>query len=361
MVEDLPAELVRRFAAALQKKLKLKPAVESEFEYGLREAGMAAPVPVEGSALRIRPRDPVRKAAALALTRHVRLMRWHVPGSRLGINPECLHDMRVSVRRLRAILRLFREALPPATAAKVAEELKWLGQSLGAVRDLDVHLQECPAMRRRLPEAERTAADACRSEMSRRRDRAYAALRHDLASPRFRALKKSCRDLIRTLRRPTAAGSRRIAEEGASWLRPELGRILKAGRAIAADTPDAALHRLRVRCKRLRYASETLRDLYGKPVTKMARRLAALQDVLGAHQDAVTAQALIGRAMAETGAATPGGVDVAYALGLCAAGWREEQRSRRAAFDKAWEAFDRKKARRAFLKAIAQGSVKEIA
>ncbi len=343
-----------RFTCALRRALKLKPANGSTFEYALREAGLTVPVPVEGPALRIRPRDTVRKAAARALTLHFRRLLWHVPGTRLGINPECLHDMRVSVRRLRAILRLFRDFLPPATAAKVAEELKWLGQSLGAVRDLDVHLQKCASRLGRLPEAERAASEDCRQAMSRRRERACDVMCRDLRSSRFGALKKACLDLIRMLRRPAAAGSAAIAAEGASLMESELKRILKAGRGIAADTPAEELHRLRVRCKRLRYACETLREVYGKPVAKMARRLAALQDVLGAHQDAAAAQALIERAMAESASASPDGAEVAHALGRCAAGWREEQLARRAAFPATWKAFDRKKACRSFRGALRQ-------
>jgi CHAD domain-containing protein len=348
------AESLMRFASDLRRALKLKPAKESTFDYALREAGLTVPVPVEGPALRIRPRDTVRQAAARALTLHFRRLLWHVPGTRLGINPECLHDLRVSVRRLRAILRLFRDFLPPATAAKLAEELKWLGQSLGSVRDLDVHLQECAALLGRLPEAARAASEPCRRAMSRRRERAYDAMCRELRSPRFGALKSACRDLIRRLRRPAAAGSAAIAAAGASLMESELKSILKAGRGIAADTPAGTLHRLRVRCKRLRYACETLREVYGKAVAKMARRLAALQDVLGAHQDAVAAQALIERAMAESASATPDGVEVAYALGRCAAGWREEQLARRAAFPATWKAFDRKKVCRSFRRALRQ-------
>jgi inorganic triphosphatase YgiF len=346
-----PVEALTRFAAGLRRALKLKPARESKFEYALRAAGLSLPVPAAGPALRIRPRDTVRRAAARALARHLRGLLWNAPGARLGVNPECLHDMRVSARRLRAVLRLFRGHLPPATAAKLAEELKWLGQSLGAVRDLDVHLQECAALRRRPGIA--PASDACHAEMNRRRERAYKTLHGDLRNARFRAIPRACRDLIRRLRRPTAAGRATIASRGAEWLRRDLGKILKAGRAIAADTPAAALHRLRIRCKRLRYDCETLRDLYGKPVSKMARRLAALQDVLGAHQDAVAAQALIERAAAESSAA-PDAPALSPAFVCCAAAWREEQLARRAAFPEAWRAFDRKKPRRAFLKVLRQ-------
>lgn len=344
-------ESLTAFASDLRRSLKLKAANESKFEYGLRDAGLSAPVLAEGSSLRIRPGDSVHKAAARTLAKYFHRMLWHVPGTRLGINPECLHDMRVSVRRLRAILRLFRSALPPHATGELAEELKWLGQSLGTVRDMDVHIQECSVMLGRLPEAQRKAADKCRCEIGRRREQAYDALRRDLCSPRFKALQKDCNHLIRSLRRPVVDGGGEIEVEGALVMASELRSILNAGRAIVDATPDELLHRLRVRCKRLRYACDTLSGLYGKPVLKMARRLAELQDVLGGHQDAVAVQALIERTIAESASATAC-LDVAFALGRCAACWQEEQRVRRAVFPDAWQAFDRKKARRSFLTAL---------
>jgi len=343
-------ESLNRFASDLRRRLKLKLAKESEFDFGMREAGLAVPVLDEGPALRIRARDSVRQAAARALTRHFRRMLWHEPGTRLGINPECLHDMRVSVRRLRAILRLFCDHLPPVSTAKLSAELKWMGQSLGAVRDLDVHLQGCSEMQRLMPEAERKAAGTCRSEMVRRRDRAYENLRRDLRSHRFKTMRKAYRELIRRLRRPMAAGGGTIEVEGRSLIGAELRRILKAGRTITAETPSEILHRLRIRCKRLRYACESLSDLYGKPAAKLARRLAALQDALGAYQDAVAAQTLIEHALAENTATPACGFDAANALRNCAAIWREEHSVRRAVFPKAWNAFDRKKLGRTFLK-----------
>ena len=48
-------------------------------------------------------------------------------------------------------------------------------------------------------------------------------------------------------------------------------------------------HRLRIRCKRLRYAIEFTGDLYGGDVKRYARQVASLQDELGLIQDAETA------------------------------------------------------------------------
>src|SRR5581483_10955800 len=59
------------------------------------------------------------------------------PGVRRG-DPDAVHDMRVALRRLRSTLHTFRPALDTARTEPLREELKWLGQVLGAVRDNDV-------------------------------------------------------------------------------------------------------------------------------------------------------------------------------------------------------------------------------
>ena len=65
----------------------------------------------------------------------------HDPGTRLGTDPEELHQFRVATRRLRAFLRAGRELLDPAWAEPLREELRWLGGALGPVRDLDVLIE----------------------------------------------------------------------------------------------------------------------------------------------------------------------------------------------------------------------------
>ena len=68
------------------------------------------------------------------------MVRAKEPGTRLGEDPEELHDMRVATRRLRAALSLF-EAVLPVRAQVFREELGWLARLLGTVRDLDVQLE----------------------------------------------------------------------------------------------------------------------------------------------------------------------------------------------------------------------------
>ena len=78
--------------------------------------------------------------AFAVLRRQLAVVRAKEPGTRLGEDPEELHDMRVATRRLRAALSMF-EAVLPVRAQVFREELGWLARLLGTVRDLDVQLE----------------------------------------------------------------------------------------------------------------------------------------------------------------------------------------------------------------------------
>ncbi len=61
-------------------------------------------------------------------------------GTIKGEDAESLHDMRVAARRLRAILRIFKECFPKKKFNKQDERLQKLIRSLGAVREREVFI-----------------------------------------------------------------------------------------------------------------------------------------------------------------------------------------------------------------------------
>ena len=65
-------------------------------------------------------------------------------------------------------------------------------------------------------------------------------------------------------------------------------RVRKRGRKLASLSP-AELHRLRIAIKKFRYATDFFAGLYeGKRARATLKRLARLQDILGAINDAAT-------------------------------------------------------------------------
>ncbi len=83
-------------------------------------------------------------ALRMRLRAQLRAVLANDPGTRLGRDPESLHDMRVAVRRSRALLRAG-QPLYANDMSGLTEELRWVGEKLGAVRDLDVLLERLRA------------------------------------------------------------------------------------------------------------------------------------------------------------------------------------------------------------------------
>jgi len=61
-----------------------------------------------------------------------------LPAAEDGRNPEGIHQLRVSLRRLRSVLDLMRSAGVSSNVDTLRTEAKWLAQDLSAARDWDV-------------------------------------------------------------------------------------------------------------------------------------------------------------------------------------------------------------------------------
>ena len=178
----------------------------------------------------------------------------------------------------------------PARAGRVHEELGWLAGVLGAVRDLDIQLGNLDAWTEELPGVHRQALDELGDLLLRPSRAARAALLEALDSRRYERLVAALTSMLD--QGPIRRAS--VVRVGALEALPELigGRHREAEKAVRRAHRTGVVedfHRLRIRCKRLRYAIEFTGDLYGADVKRYARQVASLQDELGLIQDAETA------------------------------------------------------------------------
>jgi CHAD domain-containing protein len=241
----------------------------------------------------------------------------HDPGTRLGRDPESLHDMRVGVRRLRALLRAAKELLAGDTV-ELGERLKELGRILGEVRDLDVLLErlETEAAELAGEDAQRAGSllAALRTERSCSRSRMLAALRSD----EYLALLD---DAARTIDELEQSGSAVTLDE---LTNKAAGKLRKAIRKLPVEPANEELHEVRKKGKRARYAAE----LAGRK--KLVKRAKKLQNVLGEHQDAVVAAERLRELAAD---AAP---EQALVAGRLVEREEERRLEARAAWPKAW-------------------------
>lgn len=94
----------------------------------------------------------------IALTR-VQETFSHESATMKGEDSEALHDMRVSARRLRAVLRIFRDCFPKKKLKKHDARMQSLIRALGAVRERDVFLESLSAYRKNLEPADGKVID----------------------------------------------------------------------------------------------------------------------------------------------------------------------------------------------------------
>lgn len=221
----------------------------------------------------------------------------NAPATREG-RPEALHQMRVGLRRLRAAITLFADVVADPQREAIKDSLKWIGKELGAARDLDVLVSDIlEPQRAAFPDHE--ALESVYREVMERRADAYAGAFEAITSKRFRI---ALLDLGAWIEIGDWAGNMLadtpVAGHAAEKLSALRRAIKKKGKNLG-DLSAAKRHKLRIRAKRLRYATEFFAATFtGKKSAKRQKKalaaLEALQDALGALNDLVTRQSLLG-------------------------------------------------------------------
>jgi CHAD domain-containing protein len=286
--------------------------------------------------------DPARVAIRDMLRRDVRRLIGLDLAVRRG-QDDGVHQMRVTARRLRSLLKTFRPLLDPGWAGSLRKELSWLADELGAARDNEVllerlcsQLEELPPelvvgpVRARLEQVvggdlaagQETAAAMLDSER-------YVVLLERLVDAAWEPLTSPAGE------RPTGQAIPALID--ASW--KELADDV---RVLDHDGADPhAWHQVRIEAKRLRYSCDAAEPIFGKPARRLGTQAKAIQETLGEHQDAMIAADLL-----LSIATSRGGGTVAFTLGVLHARQTESAAAARAQFRREWKEASRSRHRR---------------
>lgn len=217
--------------------------------------------------------------------------------ARDGRDPEGLHQLRVALRRIRSALALFAPAMAPSVRHYWNGELRWLVNSLGPARDLDVlGTETVPAV----AASEDPAVAAFAAALAARRREAQAGLVALLAGQRYGDLSlgfaawvarrgwRQDADVDALLRQRAP-----LREHAAKLLAKRHRKALAIGDGFEGLGAEAR-HEVRIALKKLRYGAEFFGDLFAdKHVARYRRTAARLQDVLGRMNDAAVATGLV--------------------------------------------------------------------
>lgn len=309
------ASAVYELAQRLVEHGPARPSIRAKSARGFDLAADTPPAARKPRRLHLVPSVSLDDAFATILRSCLSHLLQSLPAAEDGRDVEGVHQLRVSLRRLRSALHLMRSAGSSLGRLEfLRSEARWLAQNLAPARAWDILLNDTlPDVARSCPSV--TGFDTLREVAEHRRSAAYDEARSALADRRCASFVIGLGGFIE------ARGWRsdvvpedlaRLAEPAVNFaeriLSDQHARVLKRGRKLKALSVDDR-HRLRLAVKKLRYVADFLLPLYGqgKSTKRFYDRLADLQEELGCYNDMATTASLLagaGGGSAELGTAT---------------------------------------------------------
>lgn len=262
---------------------------------GYALAAGTSPQPAKAPAISLHATDTVATAFEKMVVNCLDQIHANERAILHGQNDEAIHQFRVGLRRLRAIVGSLRQFIDDGVHATWSADLRWAQRACGPARDLDVLIAETltnllrhstgdAALRRFVDMAEEARQEARRQAVQALHNPRYAAMQLQI----YRALGDGHwrrADAAQVLDGPIRA----FAE---SQLQSRYKRTRKLGdRWAELEVPD--LHRLRILGKKLRYVALAYGSLFNpKPTNRFLSRLSDLQDCLGVLNDGVVGRQL---------------------------------------------------------------------
>jgi CHAD domain-containing protein len=231
--------------------------------------------------------SPISKFAVKETRGYLRQFKKHLRHTaKHPEDPEAIHDLRVSIRRLTQCFRTFRGLLEPRSIKKLQRRLRKVMDHCGAVRNCDVALDLLQqsgilegASVSKLKKAREDSGKELRRHLKKERRRSYSA--PGPASGRAAGYWNIDENPQENLRRILPALTDEFFDAGANAAVP------------AATLPN--LHRFRLNSKRFRYTLELFEGFYGAEMSRAAIVLKGVQDRLGAINDCAATISLLSR------------------------------------------------------------------
>ncbi|WP_459851316.1 CYTH and CHAD domain-containing protein [Dongia sp. agr-C8] len=340
-------DLAEQLALQLAEEVPVRLGAETKAARGYALAEGRDPQPHKAQPITLSPELSTEEAFVAIVNNCLEQLRANEEAVLSTEDDEAIHQFRVALRRLRAIVSAYRDLVDDGVQAMISIDLRWMQRQFGPARDLDVLIAETlqpihnrlraqPAFAQLIETAETARAEARRA--------AHLAIEN----PRYVSMLIQFYRHLHSGDWRRASGRARLGAPVGDFARPLLQsrhkRLMRLG-ARYDLLPEPELHRLRILAKKMRYAAEAFHSLFKpKPTKKYIASLTAIQDSLGSLNDAFVSRQLLStlaqRLMVDRGMAA---ADANLLQGLVL-GWQTARIDRDlSGFDEVWKNFAEEK------------------
>lgn len=268
------------------------------------------------------------------------------------IDTEFLHDYRVSIRKLRSILKQLKGVYNEEITTQALEDFATMARTTNSLRDLDVFLLKTNTYMKILPPELNDALEPFTQHLRDKREREYKRVIRHLKTKKYQALIGKWQTFFDSEIDPESLGENgngSILKQVKGTIFKRFKQVITFGRLINDETQDKDLHRLRIQCKKLRYQLELFQYLFPqKEIQYLIRHLKVLQTNLGNYNDlSVQLRTLTDYLMTIKPRQTDA-ITNAAAIGALIGQLSRMKHYQRQSFHQSFEQFDHPKVRRLF-------------
>jgi len=238
--------------------------------------------------LEISGADDIKKSVTVIIRTSLGVAERNEPGILADLDTEFLHDYRVSFRKIRSALSLFKGVYGSEETARLKREFGELMKKTNRLRDLDVYLLDRRRYFSLVPGSSHEGLEILFSLLQRERKQEYRDFCRVLKSKSYRKSMNTWKNLFSVPSHLSdgAHGKKMSSVFAAGRIVKRYKRVCAIARSINDQTEDAVVHELRIECKKLRYLMEFSTPFFaGKKMKKLIRSLKRLQDNLGRFND----------------------------------------------------------------------------
>jgi len=259
-------------------------------------------------------------------------------------DPEALHDYRVALRRIRAVLQFIPEIASVEDLTHFREEFGWLAAETSALRDLDVLLEATRDLRPSLEPLLRDDLNPFFAFLEKKRLQVREELFQALDSERLQNLQRDFNLFCTADPKLEGSGAAPNLSRGMGRsLRRLRKKLLRQGDGITLESPADQFHQLRKTGKKFRYLFELCQEFCPrKKQSAVIDSLKRLQNVLGRVQDVDVQQKVILDYCQSSDCAETVNPRTCLALGVLFAELSRRREVALAKFDEAYKDFARR-------------------